>query len=189
MLNRHFFVLFFLTFVWLPLSAAPKVTTQLPNTTMNDQSALKTHQGKAEIIPTKTDRTWAAFVQYYNGTVLEKDESYHQFHYGVQASFDPFDLRASVSERTAAFSASMPKPLLSNIQLSDSMEPFYRYGLDWILKTSDGLESFANTKRLQVFAAVGLKDIGYLDRRISAEVGVGLSLTGFSSHVLIGCHF
>ena len=180
----------FLTFVWLHTEAAPKVTTQLPNTSMEDRSALKTHQGDGpQTTPAKTERVWALFVQYYNGTVLEKDESYHQFHYGVQGSFAPVDLRVSASEKTASLSASIPEPLMSTIQISDSMEPFYRYGLDWILKTSDGLESFANTKRLQAFASIGLKDVAYFDRRFSAEVGVGLSLTGFCSHVFVGYHF
>ncbi len=170
--------------------AAPKVTTQMPNSTLEDKSALKTHQGDGpEMTPIKTERTWAAFVQYYNGTVLEKDESYHQFHYGIQGSFAPLDLRVSAAERTAALSVSVPNPLLSKFQISDSMEPFYRYGLDWILKTSDGLESFANTKRLQGFAAIGLKDVAFLDRRLSTEVGIGLSLTGVTSHVFIGGHF
>lgn len=190
MLNRHLIIQIFLTFVWLEALAAPKVTTQLPNKTLDKQESLQAANPEAENeLPQKAQRMWAFYLQYYSGTLLERNESYDQIHYGGQFSLDPIDLRASISEKAAALSVSRRVNLLSPLQAAKLIEPFYRYGLDWLLKTSDGVGAFGNTKRLQAFAAIGLQDVGYLNRRVSTEAGVGFALTGVSYHFLIGIHF
>lgn len=181
-----------MTFVALAnVTAAPKVSTQLPNKTLDSLDSRIIPGGKNNETPliAKPDRPWAFYLQYYSGTALEKEESYNQFHYGTQFSMRPIDLRASIGTGTAAFSISKISPLLSSISLSNGVEPIYRYGLDWMLKTSDGLGSFANTKRLQLFGAVGLNDLTGTDRRFSVEVGIGLSLTGVTCNALFGVHF
>ncbi|MFN7905771.1 MAG: hypothetical protein ACK5P5_11370 [Pseudobdellovibrionaceae bacterium] len=189
-LTRHLMIYVFLTFVWLPALAAPKVTTQLPGHTFKDNDPLKSgRQNDSVMTSAKSERVWAFFVQYYAGTPLEKDETYNKFHYGVQGSFRPLDLRVSIHDKTAALSASVPNALLSPIPVSESIEPFYRWGIDWFLKTSDGLEFMANTKRLQAFGSLGLKDVGLADRRFSLELGLGLGLNGLTYHGLIGIHF
>jgi hypothetical protein len=190
MLNRHLIIQIFLTFVWLELHAAPKVTTQLPNKTLDKQESLLSSNQQAQIeTPQKAQRMWAFYLQYYSGTLLEKSESYDFLHYGAQFSLDAIDLRTSISEKAAAISVSKRVTLLSPLQVATLIEPFSRYGLDWMLKTSDGLSAFGNTKRIQAFATLGLQDVGYLNRRVSTEAGVGLALTGISYHFLIGIHF
>ena len=182
----------FLTFV-LGVPAGASTDTDLKQPKIDTRPVSPQSQWGAILIPTRSnsENTLTFSLGAMTGALVDEREN-------VTSSF--FDI-TQTNENHDFTAQEYGVQLLQNGQvgwhwgfktlmvLGEDFEPYYKFGVGSLSKTSEGLASVVNYQRYQARAAIGLDDLLSWNRQLRAELAVADSALGLSCQFVLGYSF
>ena len=181
---RVFISLLFLTLVLMVeiISAAPETTKKIESSAfeLNDEEILATTD-----LPLPKYRLQTSLFA-SSGHLIEPDEASTQ----VAAAFNLRQKRYGTGELDLIVTTQNLVGIFPGVRVrlgEDSVQRAYsKFSTGMYLVPDEGFVNFITIRRLQVRAAVGFDNFLDLDHRLSAEVGVGVSLIGLEAFTQVG---